>query len=129
MSQHTNDCCECPPELTVPENGDLQNQQDVFGVTGVTAEVTDEASGQVRLDLNRDEVWTAYNNSCERAGGSFDEFYAEVQAEADSGASEIYSQARTINDGWIDLQRSTRMVWIRICIKLRWIRIYINWHI
>ena len=131
MSQHTNgngDCCDCPPELTVPENSDLENQQDVFGVTAVTAR-KDETGGTVSLDLNESEVWTAYNNSCARADGSFEEFYAQVQSEADAGASEIYSQGAAINDDWIERQRSSRILWVRICIKLKWIRIYINWHI
>ena len=121
MSKH------CDRKLTVPSNNDL-GEQDVYGVTGLTSSV-DASAGRVSLALNEDELFEAYNDSCARADESFDEFKDSVQQEADEGASAVYAEAAAANDNWIQLPRSVRIGWLRICIKRRWIQIYINWHI
>ena len=120
MSKHCRD-------LTVPSNSDL-NEQDVYGVTGLTESV-DATGGAVTLALNEDEVFKAYNDSCARADGTFEEFSAEVQQAANEGASQVYQEARALNDTWMELPRSVRIGWLRVCIRTRWIKIYINWHI
>ena len=114
-------------KLTVPSNNDL-NEQDVYGVTALTSSV-DATGGRVSLALNDDEVFRAYNDSCARADGTFEEFRAMVQEEADEGASQVYAEAAALNDTWNQLPRAVRIGWLRVCIKTRWIQIYINWHI
>lgn len=115
-------------ELAVVQSGSTFSDLDVYKVSAVTGERGE--LGNVSLDLNCDEVKYAYEASCARAEGTFEEFYAELQQGANDGANAVYTEARALMDTWETLEGAQRINNIRICVRVfRWIRIYVIWHI
>lgn len=108
---------------TIEPAGTLQDQ-DVYHVTGLVNTVSEDGS-QVTTDLNCDELTTAYEQSCARSMASFDEFASEVQAEADTAASLAYNPFAAVNESFLDQPFAIRALRIRLCIRWRWISIYI----
>ena len=121
MSSHW-DC-----DNKVPQSGDL-NDQDVYHVTGLTSS-KDDSTDSVTLALNEEELEKAYTESCARADASYEEFREEVYRDANQAASDVYPAYRDLNNATNDNAAGQRILWGRICIKWRWIRIYIFWHI
>ena len=117
--------CASKDEVVVA-TGDL-SAQDVFHVSAKTAAV--DADGNPLLALNCDELRTAYDTSCLSATTSYSEFARAVEAEANAGAAPMFAPATALNDQFLDSAAAQRILSIRICIRFRWVKIYIRWRI
>ena len=116
--------------VPVPASGTTFHDADVWKVSGVTGEVNDDGTiTNVRVDLNCDEMKAAYEGSCARAMASFEEFYNQVQIDTNIAATVAYADSAALNDSWESNPASQRIISIRLCIRWRWLRIYVIWKI
>ena len=109
----------------VTQSGDV-NDLGVYHVSAVTDTASADGSS-VRLSLNCDELKEIYESSPARSLASFREFSKEVEAEANAAAQPIFQPATELNNQFVDSPNALRAVRIRICIRWRWLRIYIGW--
>lgn len=106
---------------------------DVYFAGGLTETITpgplptDPVTVTVGVDAAALQI--AYDSSCIPAGLPFADFQAQVQAQTDNAANEVYNEIATFNDTWVNTQFGQRVLFLRICIKFSWVQIYINWHI
>ena len=117
----------CHEESEAPVVGASLDDADTYKVSALTGAVN--ANGDPTLRLNCDELRRAYEVSCASSQASFRQFASEVQASADSAAAPIFGPANGVNDAFIDSDQAQRIMIIRICVRWRWIRIYIVWKI
>ena len=120
--------CHMQEGLPAAQSGVTLEDMDVYKVSAVTAS-GDPTTGQAELDLNCEEMKHVYETSCARAMADFETFYNEVQQSANAGASEVYADSSGLNTAWETNPAGQRIASIRICIRWRWIRIYISWKI
>lgn len=121
-----------PMDPIVPNSGTLADT-DVYVANALTATVVPGPlppdPSTVTLNINCDNLHTAYDNSCMGAAMPFNDFVAAVQAQADTEASTVYNELAQFNDTQNALPAAIRVMYVRICIKIGWIKIYIYWHI
>ena len=117
MSEHENeerssDCC-C-------EFADLE----VYSTCASTDQVDDNS--QVTVDLDEDKLEEIYNESSISSEYTYDEFKEKVQEEADKAATEAWPKIKEVNDFWLELgSYEQRIIKVRLCIPIGWVRIYI----
>ena len=126
MSQHRCKCqdeCDCKP---IPNTGMQLSVADVYQMDGIISTISAD-NQQVSVGINCEDLKTAYNDSSASADGtSFETFEAEVQAAADEAATAAYPTVAGANSNLAELSDfNTRIVTIRICIRWRWLKIYI----
>ena len=104
---------------------------DVHNVSAITSSVDFNIPDgpKATLDLNCSELKRAYYESTAGADGTtFETMAGEVQALADEAASRAIAPVGIANET-LGLNNEARIATIRICIKWRWLRIYIVWKI
>ena len=131
MSQHVNTrYCECKVDCEcydVPKTHGGASV-DVFSVSAITAKVDlNNPENPVSVDLNCEELKKAFMMSTAGADGTtFETFATDVQLLADEAASRAYPTVLDANSvlGEFD---DARIFTIRICLKWKWLKIYIIW--
>ena len=117
--RHNN--CEC---YEVPQAPGL-GQADTFSVSGIIVGVElNIPDNLVSVDLNCKELAYAYYNSTVGTDMTYEEFMEEVQASADTAASSAYPPI-AIAQGAIGDSNDARLLYLRLCIKIKWLKIYI----
>ena len=115
------DKCEC---YEVPHGIGLE-KADVFSVSAIVVSVEPNIpEGLVNVDLNCKELAYAYYNSTVGTEYSYEEFMEEVQEKADEAASATYTPIQ-IAQGAIGDNYDARLIVLRLCIKVKWLKIYI----
>lgn len=117
----------CHDKKEEPNVGNTLDDGDVYKVSALTDGV--DANGNVSLRLNCDDLKRAYEVSCASSQASFRQFASEVQTAADEAATPIFQPVNSVNDAFIDSAGAQRVMIIRVCIRWRWIRIYVIWKI
>ena len=118
-------CNDC--NKPVPPAGD--NTGDVYFVGGLVSNVSTGTPPDpllsAELALNCEELRAAYDSSSASAVATFAEFEEQVHADATAGLNESYPEVAALNLAWQDSPNARRIINIRVCIKWRWLRIYI----
>lgn len=111
-----------------PVVGASLDDADVYKVSALTGEA-DPTANTVSLRLNYDELKRAWEVSCASSQATFQEFAREVQAAADTAAQPIFEPITALNAGFADNENALMALTIRVCVRWRWLRIYIIWKI
>lgn len=128
MAGHMNTkYCECKEHCKcydVP-GGIAIAKVDVFSVSGIIAVYEPNNSERpVGVDLNCSDLEKAYYESTVGTEMTYEEFVADVQVQADEAAAVAYPPIRDAN-ALIGENNDARIVIIRLCVKTKWIKIYI----
>ena len=113
----------CHDDENVPVVGASLDDADTYKVSALVNQMN--ADGNPELKLNCEELRRAYDMSCAGSMASFDQFSSEVLASANEGAAPIFGPSMAINDQFADSAQAQRILTIRICVRWRFIRIYI----
>lgn len=85
---------------------------------------------EVTLGIDEAALQVAYDESCAPASMAFEAFREAVEADANAQALAQYPAMQAINDaGTAAGGTNFRIVWVRVCIRLGWVTIYLRWHI
>ena len=125
MSQHGDDvsveekdcCCEF---------ADLE----VYSSCATTESVSEDDQGniQVEVDLDEEKLQEIYDESAISSEYTYEEFKEKVQEEADKAASQAYPAIRDTNKTWEEVGGwAQRIIKVRLCIPVGFVRIYICW--
>ena len=103
---------------------------DVYFVGGkVLSETGATGPGEpvvAELALNCEELRHAYGTSTAAREATFEEFHAAVLAEATLAFNDVYGAVRSLNALWQDNPPAQRALVIRVCVKWKWLRIYVT---
>ena len=117
------------------EHCDPQVATDVYTVEALTASAVpdplDPAKLIATLALSDTDLQFAYDNSCAPVDYTYQEFVDTATAQANAVANSLntYNDAVAFNNNRITQPGSIRILRIRVCIDIGWLKIYINWHI
>lgn len=127
MSGHVNTkYCKCEEHCKCYEvpSGIGIAKVDVYSVSGIIAVYDPNAERPVGVDLNCKDLEKAYYESSVGTEMTFEEFVTDVQLQADQAASTAYPPIHDANS-IIGENNDARIVIVRLCIKTKWLKIYI----